>query len=146
MLAKGSSLTSFEKVTGWNIQPDDSGRKNQPDNSRREIQPDDSARKNQRDDSDRKIQPDDSARKIQRDEGIRIRRIDIPHEKRPAVNKDKLQKPDIEKVIREVKRGRSVAEISLKLGMDPELAEQICRLYLTHPGVTADGIMTKMGL
>ena len=24
MLAKGSSLTSFEKVTGWNIQPDDS--------------------------------------------------------------------------------------------------------------------------
>ena len=49
-------------------------------------------------------------------------------------------------VIREVKKGRSVAEISLKLGMDPDLAEQVCRLYLTHPGVTADGIMTKMGL
>ena len=29
---------------------------------------------------------------------------------------------------------------------DKELAEQICRLYLTHPGVDADGIMTKMGL
>lgn len=30
--------------------------------------------------------------------------------------------------------------------IDNELAEQICRLYLTHPGVDADGIMTKMGL
>ena len=87
-----------------------------------------------------------SGRNVQPDEGIRIRRIDIPHEKMPAVNREKLQKPDIEKVIREVKKGRSVAEISLKLGMDPDLAEQVCRLYLTHPGVTADGIMTKMGL
>ncbi len=75
-----------------------------------------------------------------------IRRIDIPHAKGPAVSKDKVQKADIEKVIREVAKGRSVPEISSKLGMDPELTEQICRLYLTHPGVTADGIMTKMGL
>jgi hypothetical protein len=30
--------------------------------------------------------------------------------------------------------------------MDPALAEQIARLYLTHPGVTPDGIMAKMGL
>ena len=75
-----------------------------------------------------------------------IRRIDIPHAKGPAVSKDKVQKADIEKVIREVAKGRSVPEISSKLGMTPELTEQICRLYLTHPGVTADGIMTKMGL
>lgn len=79
-------------------------------------------------------------------QGIKIRRIDIPHAKKPAVNKDKIQKPDIENVVREVKRGRSVKEISEKLGMDPDLTEQICRLYLTHPGVDADGIMTKMGL
>ena len=26
------------------------------------------------------------------------------------------------------------------------LAEQIIRLYMTHPGVSVDGIMTKMGL
>ena len=80
------------------------------------------------------------------DERIMIRRIDIPHEKKPAVNKDNLQKPEIERVIRDIKKGRSVAEISLKLGMDPDLTEEICRLYLTHPGVTADGIMTKMGV
>ncbi|MBR4360819.1 MAG: metallophosphoesterase family protein [Clostridia bacterium] len=29
---------------------------------------------------------------------------------------------------------------------DKEWAEQIARLYVTHPGVTADGIMAKMGL
>lgn len=80
------------------------------------------------------------------DERIMIRRIDIPHEKKPAVNKDNLQRPEIERVIREIKKGRSVAEISLKLGVDPDLTEEICRLYLTHPGVTSDGIMTKMGI
>ena len=30
--------------------------------------------------------------------------------------------------------------------LDPELTEQIVRLYVTHPGVTAEGIMTKLGL
>ena len=75
-----------------------------------------------------------------------ITRIDIPHAGNGSVGKDRVQKPDIEKVIREIKKGRTVPEISAQLGMDPELAEQICRLYLTHPGVDADGIMTKMGL
>lgn len=60
------------------------------------------------------------------DERIMIRRIDIPHEKKPAVNKDNLQRPEIERVIREIKKGRSVAEISLKLGVDPDLTEEIC--------------------
>jgi hypothetical protein len=59
---------------------------------------------------------------------------------------EKLQKRDIEKVISEIKKRRSVAEIASKLGMDQALTEQICRLYLTHPGVDAEGIMTKMGL
>ena len=33
-----------------------------------------------------------------------------------------------------------------KHGLDPDLTEQIVRLYVTHPGVTVDGIMTKLGL
>ena len=33
-----------------------------------------------------------------------------------------------------------------KYGLDEKLTEQIVRLYVTHPGVTADGIMTKLGL
>ena len=31
-------------------------------------------------------------------------------------------------------------------GISEELADQICRLYLTHPGVSVEGILGKMGL
>ena len=43
-------------------------------------------------------------------------------------------------------KGLSVDSIAKKHGLNPELVEQIVRLYVTHPGVTVDGIMTKMGL
>ena len=77
---------------------------------------------------------------------IRIRRIDIAHARPLALNLEKVQKHDVEKVMREIRKGRSAAQIASGFGMDPELAEQICRMYLTHPGVDAEGIMTKLGL
>ena len=43
-------------------------------------------------------------------------------------------------------KGRPPQQIAAQYGIDLALAEQIARLYLTHPGVTTDGIMTKMGL
>ena len=49
-------------------------------------------------------------------------------------------------VMRDTDKGKSVQEIAEKNGIGEELAEQICRLYLTHPGVDADGIMGKMGM
>lgn len=52
----------------------------------------------------------------------------------------------IEAVVKGLEKGRSPEQIAVQTGMDPALAEQIARLYLTHPGVSADGIMTKMGL
>lgn len=52
----------------------------------------------------------------------------------------------IQSLMKDTERGRSVKEMADKYGISEELAEQICRLYLTHPGVDADGIMTKMGL
>ena len=52
----------------------------------------------------------------------------------------------IELVIRDTDRRISVEEIARKNGINQQLAEQICRLYLTHPGVNAEGIMKKMGL
>ena len=76
----------------------------------------------------------------------RIRRIDIAHARSLALNLEKVQKHDVEKVMREIRKGRSAAQIASDFGMDPELAEQICRMYLTHPGVDAEGIMTKLGL
>ena len=76
---------------------------------------------------------------------VHIMRIDIaPTETVPAVGAD--IKRQIEIVMQETSKGRSPAEIAARYGMDAALAEQIARLYVTHPGVTADGIMTKMGL
>lgn len=49
-------------------------------------------------------------------------------------------------VVKDIKRNKSAAQIAKKHRISPELSEQICRLYLTHPGVTVDGILGKMGL
>ena len=49
-------------------------------------------------------------------------------------------------VMRETDKGKSVEMTARHLKISQDLAEQICRLYLTHPGVSADGILRKMGL
>ena len=81
-------------------------------------------------------------------DGWQVKRIDLPHGAKEAFpgreTGDIRQR--IEIVIRETQKGRPVGEIAKKYGIDPALAEQIARLYVTHPGVTAEGIMTKMGL
>ena len=41
-------------------------------------------------------------------------------------------------------RGKQLDEIALKTGLNRQLAEQICRIRVTHPGVTAGGILDKM--
>ncbi len=74
-----------------------------------------------------------------------LTRIDIPHQP-PGISPEQIRRQDIERVIREIKKGRSVKQIAAATGLGEALSEQICRLYLTHPGVDADGIMTKMGL
>ena len=81
-------------------------------------------------------------------DGFIAERIGIAHapkEAAPSVSEKDLRE-QIELVIRETQRGRGTEEIAAKYGLDPALAEQIARLYVTHPGVTADGIMAKMGL
>jgi len=80
------------------------------------------------------------------DEGWIVKRIEIPHQKTPPKSDDVDIRKAIETVVSETKRGRTVDAIARKHQLDPSLVEQIVRLYVTHPGVTADGIMTKMGL
>lgn len=77
---------------------------------------------------------------------IRITRIDIPHKQSPRKVDPADYRKQIEIVIREIEKGRGKDDISEKYGIDPATAELIARLYFTHPGVTVDGIMTKMGL
>ena len=81
-------------------------------------------------------------------DGIRVARVDIPCEgAAPAAGPDAGDlKKQIGVVLRETQRGRAPAEIARRHGWDADLVEQIARLYVTHPGVTAEGIMTKMGL
>ena len=80
--------------------------------------------------------------------GWQVRRIEIPHT--PEETASKMTSGDIRRqieiVVKETQRGRTVSTIARKHGLDAGLVEQIARLYVTHPGVTVDGIMTKMGL
>ena len=41
-------------------------------------------------------------------------------------------------------RGRSYKDIAQKLKISEELAESICRMYLTHPGVDVAGILRRI--
>lgn len=60
----------------------------------------------------------------------------------------KLPEKDMERLIREIikeiRSGRTVEEIAAGNRIDRELADQICRIYLTHPGVDVDGILARM--
>lgn len=80
-------------------------------------------------------------------DNIKVTRVDILQKPPTVLSKSGSAdlKRQIEIVIRETQRAKSPSEIAVKNGLDARLTEQIARLYLTHPGVTADGIMTKMG-
>ena len=78
-------------------------------------------------------------------EQIKVQRIDIEHqEPRAKIGAD--LRSQIEIVMRETAKGRPAVEIAHRRDWDVSLVEQIARLYVTHPGVTADGIMAKMGV
>jgi len=81
-------------------------------------------------------------------DGWDIKQIRIPHaagEKAPKTDSENVYR-QIEVVVHDTEKGLSVDSIAKKRGLDRDLVEQIVRLYVTHPGVTVDGIMTKMGL
>lgn len=76
-----------------------------------------------------------------------VTRVDIPQKPAARLSQSGTSdlKKQIELVIRETQKNKSPEAIASKYGLDKDLTEQIARLYLTHPGVTADGIMAKMG-
>ena len=82
------------------------------------------------------------------DDGFAAKRMELPHtakETAPKIDPENIRL-QIETVIRETEKGRGVETIARKYGMEKKLVEQIVRLYVTHPSMTADGIMTKMGV
>lgn len=49
-------------------------------------------------------------------------------------------------LLRDVDKGRDVVWLAEKYGITRETAEQICRMYLTHPGIDAAGVREKMAM
>lgn len=50
----------------------------------------------------------------------------------------------VEIILRGMSAGQSVDAIADKLGVEQEFVEQVCRIYVTHPGVDAQGVVDKM--
>lgn len=95
---------------------------------------------------------------IEDDHSLRAEKVEISHqEKGKNTSGDSLQNMEermkdrdmrsiVKSVMRDTDRHIPVEEIARRNHISQELTEQICRLYLTHPGVNADGILGKMGL
>lgn len=49
-------------------------------------------------------------------------------------------------IMREIDAGKTVEQIAAKHHISKELSDQINRMYLTHPGVDVDGILSRLGL
>lgn len=50
----------------------------------------------------------------------------------------------VKAIMKDVRAGRTVAGIAARHHVKEELAEEICRYYVTHPGVDVDGILDRM--
>ena len=78
---------------------------------------------------------------------IAVRRVDLPHGGRAVAAPGPADlRAQVETVMKETQKGRGPGEIARRHGWDEALVTQIARLYVTHPGVTADGILGKMGV
>lgn len=84
--------------------------------------------------------------------GITVEKIEIPHMPAGAsgnsavVKKEQVTADLIRRIGTDLEKHRTVLDIAARRNISADLAEQIVRLYVTHPGVTAEQIMSKMGL
>lgn len=78
---------------------------------------------------------------------FKIERIDIENETHPE---EEITAATVKKylpaMMKEIDKGTTVEQLAKRFHLSRDLSEQICRLYLTHPGVDADGIMGKLGI
>lgn len=89
---------------------------------------------------------------VEDDGAYKVEKVEVAHlnGRKSLSMEQEIAAHDMKKVVgavmRDTNRRLSVGEIAVKNGISEELTEQICRLYLTHPGVSADGIIDKMGI
>ena len=84
--------------------------------------------------------------------GITVEKIEIAHGPSKTAagttvsTKQQVSADLIRNIGADLEKHRTVSDIAARRGVSRELADQIVRLYVTHPGVTAEQIMSKMGL
>ncbi|MCC8044525.1 MAG: metallophosphatase family protein [Clostridiales bacterium] len=47
-------------------------------------------------------------------------------------------------ILTRMNRGKTISQIAAQLHLEHSFVEEICRIYVTHPGVTANGILDKL--
>lgn len=79
---------------------------------------------------------------------IEVEKIDClsaAWEKKEAV---KMPEQDMHKLVQEIMReadaGKNISQIAARNHIEEGFVEQVCRMYLTHPGVDVDGIMDRI--
>ena len=78
---------------------------------------------------------------------VSVRRITLETPSAEALRGlQELKRTDVEAAMKMAAKGKSYPEIAAQLKISEDLAGQICRMYFTHPGVDADGIMRRLGL
>ena len=82
---------------------------------------------------------------------VNVEKIDIAHEgsagwkeisEKSAVPSDLPSA--VSDILKRMEKGQSITRISRDLRLDPDFVETVCRIQVTHPGVTAAGIVDKM--
>lgn len=64
--------------------------------------------------------------------------------------KDTVKMPEqdmyrlVREIMKEVDAGKNIAEIARRNHIDEGFTDQVCRMYLTHPGVDVDGILDRI--
>ena len=81
------------------------------------------------------------------EQSFSVERVDILPEMKQEVIPDVKEK-DMEKlmdgILKDMQKGLDMEKIGKKHHVPSRFAEQVCRIYMTHPGVTVQGIMDKM--
>ncbi len=81
---------------------------------------------------------------IDEDGRLQVIRKDIAGEKAVSTDVGRDLSEVVKLVVKEFKKGSPVDKIAKKCGISMELAEQICRMYSTHPGIDVDGILNRI--
>lgn len=83
----------------------------------------------------------------EKDHACQIERIDFTSDKQATtIHHPENMRTVVLNVMKEIDKGKTVAVIAKKYHITEDLSALICRLYFTHPGIDADGILKKMGL